>query len=631
MLLRELKIANFKTMMENNTKSDQSSTILLVNFPFDINKLKKTKNDINPIIITFDYTSHKILVDNKIEHDLSDNFLTSDDVNKIQQNSYDLTKWYNHQTVSKLLEYDGINIGGLFYVEFHYFLLPFLKRFTELIKIYKKYNKKQFIATFNLYNIAKSLNSNTKSFDNDKKQEDFLYDNIKFPVTSSFNLSIKRSHYQYLKKISEKIIQKLIGEQNLPKHAILLAEFDPIRYENLLTLSSKFGVDFVLFNRRRPAIWNSKSYSIIKKSKIFVATDHNLVDSQLHITIKNKQQEFIAKLGVLWENDDYFRTFFSLDSSFWDIIKSNFKNLCEKRILEAIREIEISKELLLKHNIRCVVIWSESGFNEQIIISLAKKLSIKTVLLQHGIIVDEPQTFEFNKFSGILPTNSDKYVVWGEIVKEYAVTCGIPAEKIHALGSPSYDKIKKKHSPEKNAILLAVTAPRKIHIEGYLVKELENYERMIETICKIVYSNNKKLIIKTHPFQEEYDITELVKKTNSSIKIVKRGDIPSVVESCDSLISVSVSSAIFETQLIGKPVISIPVPYDIGNPQILRTNSCLKTTIDDLPNALSKLDDEKYRNNVVENASKLLSQNLAHIGHASEELLSFLKKLTMLT
>src|SRR3989344_5374962 len=140
--------------MENNTESNQSSTALLVNFPFDINK--------------------------------------------IQQNSYDLTKWYEHQTVSDLLEYEGINIGRLFYVEFHYFLLPFLKKFTELTKICEQYNKKHFIATFDLYDISKLLNSNTIPFDNDKKQENFLYDFIKLPVTNSFSFSIKRSHYQYL-------------------------------------------------------------------------------------------------------------------------------------------------------------------------------------------------------------------------------------------------------------------------------------------------------------------------------------------------------------------------------------------------------------------------------------------------
>ena len=617
--------------MENNAKSNQSSTILLVNFPFDIHKLKKTKNDINPIIITFDYASHKILVDNKIEHDLSENFLTDDDINKIQQNAYDLTKWYEHQNVSNLLEYENINIGRLFYVEFHYFLLPFLKKFIELTKICEQYKEKRFIATLDLYDISKLLNSNTLLFDNDKKQENFLYDYIKFPVTNSFSFSIKRSQYQYLKKISENIILKIFGEQHIPKHAILLSEFDPIRYENLLSSSLKFDVNFVLFNRRRPTIWNFKSYSIIRKSKISIATDQNLVNSHLITTIRDKQQEFTVKLGLLWEKDDYFRKFFSIESSFWDIIKPVFKNLCEKRTLEAIQEIEISKEFLLQHKIQCAVIWSENGFNEQIIINLAKKLSIKTVLLQHGIIVDEPQAFEYNKFSGILPILSDKYVVWGETVKEYAITCGIPKEKIHVLGSPSYDKIKQNHIPEKNTILLAVTAPRKINVKGYLVKELEDYEKLIESICKIIYANNKKLIIKMHPFQDEHDITGIVKKINPSIKIVKRGNILSSLESCESLISVGISSTIFETQLVNKPVLSLQVSYDIGSSDILRTNSCLRTTIGELSNTIKNLDDKKYQNNVVENASKLLPQNLSHIGRSSEEFLLFLKRLIVKT
>ena len=71
--------------------------------------------------------------------------------------------------------------------------------------------------------------------------------------------------------------------------------------------------------------------------------------------------------------------------------------------------------------------------------------------------------------------------------------------------------------------------------------------------------------------------------------------------------------------------------YDIGTPHILRIDSCLRTTIEELSNTIRNLDDKKYRNNVVENASKLLPQNLAYVGHASEELLLFLKKLTMET
>ena len=134
-----------------------------------------------------------------------------------------------------------------------------------------------------------------------------------------------------------------------------------------------------------------------------------------------------------------------------------------------------------------------------------------------------------------------------------------------------------------------------------------------------------------HPFQDEHDITGIVKKINPSIKIVKRGNILSALESCESLISVSISSAIFETQLVNKPVLSLQVSYDIGTSDILRTNSCLRTTIEELSNTIKNLDDKKYQNNVVENASKLLPQNLSHIGRASEEFLLFLKRLTVET
>lgn len=601
------------------------SSIILVNSVFDIDKLKKINND-DSTIISFDYTSHKILTENGVEHELSDNFLTSEDTKKIQQNSYRLTKWYDDSTVSSMLTYEGINLGRLFYVEFHYFLLPLLKKFIEITRICKKYGQKQLLATFDLYDIAKLFNTNTVALD-EKKQEDFVYDHIKIPIAGSLNVTLKRSHYQYVKRISETIIQNLVEKQKQPKKAVLLIEFDPVRYENLLSLSPKIGVNFVLFNRRRPAIWNLQSYSIIKKSNTFVATDQNLVTQKIQEKIKNKQNELAGQLHSLWKNDDYFAKFFYFESSFWNIIKSNFKELCEKRIMEAVREIEITKELFQNHDLNCIMTWSESGFNEQIAIHLAKKLSIKIVLLQHGIIVDDSQAYEFNKFSGVIPIHSDKFVVWGETVKQYAVECGVPEEKIHVLGSPTYDKIAKNSDDEKNIILLAATAPRKIHVEGHLVNELENYENLIMSICKIVRLNNKKLIVKTHPFQEEHDITAVVKSVNPTIDIVKKGNILSLVKKCDCLISVGVSSAIFETQLVGKPVISLKVEYDVGTPSILKTDSCLKTSVDELDNVIKKIEDKEYRNNVISNASKLLSQNLANAGNASKELLLFLKKL----
>ena len=78
-------------------------------------KLKDVK------IITFDYVSHKSLLKTEIEHEISDDFLDEKEYESIQKKSMSLTKWYDGE-LSKLLEYEKVNLGRIFYVEFHHYL-----------------------------------------------------------------------------------------------------------------------------------------------------------------------------------------------------------------------------------------------------------------------------------------------------------------------------------------------------------------------------------------------------------------------------------------------------------------------------------------------------------------------------
>ena len=118
----------------------------------------------------------------------------------------------------------------------------------------------------------------------------------------------------------------------------------------------------------------------------------------------------------------------------------------------AISEIQITKQILEKYNPKSVVIWSENGFNEQIVMGLAKQRSIPVILFQHGgVIYDSAGAYDYNRFAGILPINSDKYIAWGESLKQYLINNGIESMKIHTTGSPLYDKIfTKKPSTSKS-------------------------------------------------------------------------------------------------------------------------------------------------------------------------------------
>ena len=126
--------------------------IILLDSSSDLSQLKIFKK--NSLIITFDYESHKLLSQKNISHEISDSYINNSDLTTIHQISYKFSKWYDESSVSNLLKYEDINLGKLFYVEFHYFLVPFLKKFVEFIKINKQHPNTKFIASPLLFNIA---------------------------------------------------------------------------------------------------------------------------------------------------------------------------------------------------------------------------------------------------------------------------------------------------------------------------------------------------------------------------------------------------------------------------------------------------------------------------------------------
>ena len=73
--------------------SNPSSIILLDSYS-EIEKIQHKIKEQNVLIITFDYKSHKTLLKNNIVHEISDNFVSEDDLKIIQKNSYSLAKWY---------------------------------------------------------------------------------------------------------------------------------------------------------------------------------------------------------------------------------------------------------------------------------------------------------------------------------------------------------------------------------------------------------------------------------------------------------------------------------------------------------------------------------------------------------
>ena len=261
-------------MIGKNTmlnKSTDNLKIFLFDSSCDLKELQQSMENKNSLVITFDYESHKLLNENNINHEISDIYLNRLDLETIQKKSYELVEWFKKEK-SNELEYKGINIGSIMRVEFNYFLVPFLKNFVSIIKICQTNDTAEFVASISLYEILKTLTNNVKKLNkNSVTKEEFYYDSVTIPLkikNHSFSLKLSKSKFLKLKNISEKSIHLLFGPTNLHMNekSILLVEFDPVKYRQFFSSMSKSMSNVILYNRRRPAIWNSNSYTIIKKS-----------------------------------------------------------------------------------------------------------------------------------------------------------------------------------------------------------------------------------------------------------------------------------------------------------------------------------------------------------------------------
>ena len=106
---------------------------------------------------------------------------------------------------------------------------------------------------------------------------------------------------------------------------------------------------------------------------------------------------------------------------------------------------------------------------------------------------------------------------------------------------------------------------------------------------------------------------------------MKRGEISELLLISKIVISVGISSSIFESQILKKPVISIIVDHDVyGSPNSVK-QSCFETSINDFETNFTKLVmSSKTSQKIVENADKSIRKNFSNIGKSSKIILESL-------
>lgn len=590
-------------------------------------------------VITFDYETHQILNQKNSPHVVSDNFLSEENLLQIQKNAYLLSEWHNERSIQANLQYENVNLGSLIQSEFINILVNYSKRFQECSNIIKKFGTNiNYICGGLNYEIMKEFCSNlTKIRYEDNNDLFFPLDSLKIKMKLgvkkfSKEIDVPQNIFNRLKKLTEESSRFISNpEINSGKNTILLCEFSTSSYEPLFSELTKSQLNVVIFNRRQPTIWNQKTFSIIKNSGTILENEKTLMSSKIRSKIKNDYVVINQKITQMFKNSNFFDSFFSINGiSFWKPFSTHFIKYFNQRIEKFIHEIQISKQIIDKYDFSSILILSEVGPNEKIILQLKKLKNIPTFLLQHGLINDSLEGYSHNVANGVIPIESDGGIVWGKINENYLKNVGIPAEKIHTLGSPLFDNHKKINSSfeDNKYVLFATSGPTKEDSFDLTIKTIEKNIETIEKIAKTVVSKYKmKLIVKIHPSPDEFDPTNILKRIDPEIEIIKTGKISELIKNCKMLIIIDESTSIIDAHLLGKPVLSVSVKTEeFGIPSVLKNNSCAKSDLGSFEKNFSRIiNDSSFRNEIMENSTESLKNYVSKIPHGSKALLDFLE------
>ena len=617
----------------NNTNS---SVILLIDSDFDLSKIKSIKKDFQyDKVISFDYNSHKNLNLKNTKHEISDEFIKQKETNEIQNYLYTFSKWYDVKSIQKYFMIEDLNIGQLLQEQFIDYMIKFLKKFFEFKKIHEKFPNSTFISSGILYEISAIFSSNVQKIDTDEEVNyDFVHDKVRIDLNlgkNKINFSLSSSKYKKIKHFSEKFTQSLFEPKATPNSRnVLLVELSTEIYQNLLDESRNYNVNLIQFGIRRPAIWSMNTFKIIKNSKCGIITPDSLIDSKLKIKIQEQKNLITNQISDLYKQDEILFKYFSYDGySFWHTIKPIIQKLFEKKVEEIARDIQTIKTLFQRIKIDTIMISSEIGITEQIVISESKKHGIKLILLQHGIYYDTKEAIETNLSKGLYPIKSDKFLVWGKISENNLKNIDIvEPTKLKIIGHPKYDSWKSiSMGKDSSSVLLTLTGPEHMFIQGHQISNIIKFENHVEQICRTVVAMKKKLIIKIHPSFHVFDFSEMIKKISSDIEIISTGSIMELINSCDIMIATNYTTAILESYLLQKPVICLPIiDYNLGIPTLFDFNAETNISIEKLQMTLEKLlHDKNFKNKTIQRQNEFVENYLVNHGNSSKKLLEYIK------
>jgi len=572
---------------------NSSNVLVLLDSTFQYSKVSIKRDDAK--IIAFDLPTHHNLSNTDISHSLSDDYLKRTERKELYDFVISLYDWYNNTPESKSLEFDGVNLLSLMSpLEFHEYFLSNLITFFSIKNIIEQENPHEIFLTGRLSKFLDSffdkkhitvLNDPNLIYDKGGQGKGFTADQIelRFNVFSKpVSMYISKKTYSKIKNIYENTICSFFNLWFNPQKqekGILLLEFNPAVYDELLTNLNNAGIPIILLNRRRSAIWNKESLKILKKcTNCKILNDKKLLNLKDKRDLSKLKKRYQLNLQNLWKNEEFFQNMFSKSGiSFWHVIKRKMMSLYDNRLDEYIEYLVTTKKILESLNLKSIVMLNEIGETENTILKINKSKT-PTFLLQHAFarflpdFLDEQWRYEDQR---MVSFQSDKFLIWGKTDFDFFSKFGIKKENLIITGSPRHDSFSASEhisSTSKKLILLTLT-PITDRTGLADVNLVIKYEKLLEKLLDLIKkSNNIDIVVKLHPGENWHNssLLKFFKKNYNDIPVYQIRSPKELIQSTDLVININNeiydhSTIMLEAMILQKPVLQISLDKQFQN------------------------------------------------------------------
>ena len=609
----------------------------------DINeeKLSKLKEE-NADFIAFDYVSHKILAKNKIKHNLIDDYINENDRKEIFQFCSTCLKQYERSNESDLKFHNIDLVSIVDRNELHEFLMELIPKIKALKKIIDNGLYDTIFVSSDIYEIfSKTKFKSNIKFLNKIEKNLLTLEKVDIPLNFEImetKFTISRKKYKMLKGNIEKTTTGLfrLRKNYENKKKIVLIEFDPEIYHDLLQEINKRGFQPVLVNFRKTATASLRSIKYLKKSNSLIMLAEDWLKKSQFEEIKTARANFLHKIKNVTKNKIFLPNFVYDEIDFNMTIQEKINNILIQRLDEYLAQILVAESIENADDVLGIITLNFSGETEKIFSRI--KNDIPVILLQHAF-ANYTKSISYFDILDDYHLIKHKIAVWGDVIKDYLIHVkAIPENKIIISGSPKYDSYSNIKKNKKNQKIMLVTLrPIITHMEGPRIELYEKYEKTLHKLIQISKNvENLQIIFKLHPQQNISNqiIINMIKE-NEGIKILQFEPIKELLADCDLHVNIApdnfdASSVILEAMMMGKPTLNIQLQKNEIEFEFIKDNAIKSVYYDsNIERSVLDLISHHGTDELFINSQNFLNKYMKNRGSAAKKLVDSIEDSTV--